>query len=279
MYWSRVKTILIILFLCINIFLLVSMMVTINDTITISQDTVENTIQVLKQNNIKVDRSIIPTKMHDLPILVMENLLSNPDIFAEKILGKDFTKSTGEEIYIYTAGDKYLTINGCVFEYVDKSPKEPIANLNVDNAQKYANETLEKFNLASKYMVLDSVEKIGEGWYRLIFFQRFEDYDILGCDVIMDISDQGLRKVSGTLLIPKEFTGQKYPIRHITSILIEFMKDPQRPKDTPVTIVDISLEYWMDTSRINVKQAPAIPMWKISTDKGDFKYRATNIED
>ncbi|MBC7764850.1 MAG: hypothetical protein H7Y41_00070, partial [Hyphomonadaceae bacterium] len=50
MYWTRAKWILIILFLGINIFLLTYMFFAVQEQVTVSNATIENTLDILKKN-------------------------------------------------------------------------------------------------------------------------------------------------------------------------------------------------------------------------------------
>ncbi|MBZ4647318.1 MAG: hypothetical protein JG777_2807 [Clostridia bacterium] len=273
MYWSRVKTILIILFLCINIFLLVSMMVSVNRTITISSETVEDTVQVLKKNNIEIEKNIIPTKMHNLPLLEMVNPEQDPKALAAKILGDGF-KQQGDK---YTLDKKTLAIRGCEFSYSDEAPSQTINDLNELTAENYAKKELEKFGAHLKYAVTAKVQRQGDEKYSVTFYQEFSGREIFENYITVILTPQGLISMEGYWLIPKKFTTEKLPIRHVTGILIDFLRNDERPKDRKLTVTDISLGYHrVDPKNSYIKETTAIPAWRITTDDGQvYYYEAT----
>jgi hypothetical protein len=250
------------------------MMVSINQTITISSDTVEDTVEVLKKNNISVEKSLIPTRMHNMPILQMQNTQQDADAFAERILGEGYTEEKDGDVSKYTLGSSILTVEGCAFSYIKASPSTAITDLNETTVQEHAKKVLERFHLNTKYAVVQAVKKQKDGGYTVAFSQRYAKKDIFNVYITMTFTPQGLKFMKGYWLTPKKFTSEKYPIRHVTSILINFIRNEDRPKDKKVTITDISLGYRADTNDdvVNIKTAPAIPVWRITTDDGKVYY-------
>ncbi len=73
MEWSRVKSILICVFVLVNLFLL---RVYINNnvsTVTLTEETLNNTVMALKNNNIEIDKSLISKKSPELPAFNITN--------------------------------------------------------------------------------------------------------------------------------------------------------------------------------------------------------------
>ena len=159
MYWSRVKTILIVLFLCINIFLLINMMITVNRTIVISTETVRNTVEVLQKNDIKINAEDIPTKIEQVSKLKIDNAIQDADIFAEKVLGKGFSKQREEHTSVYKLGTALLQIKGCEFIYTNTVPSVEVSMLNPDTAEQYCIKLLKRWGLNLKNIVLSEIEQ------------------------------------------------------------------------------------------------------------------------
>ncbi|MGE4284151.1 MAG: hypothetical protein AB7G87_10570 [Clostridia bacterium] len=274
MYWSRVKTILIILFLCINIFLLISMMVSVNQTITISSDALEDTVEVLKRNGIEIDKNIIPTKMSHMPSLKMENPVRHPVALAEMMIGAGFEQEIEGSEYKFVLNDKALIVRGCEFTYSDKASDMDMKALNQTNAEEYVRKILlESFKFDLQYAAPGIVKKVQDGRFTVMFQQEYAKKRIFSNYIIVDISAKGEIDIKGYWLIPKGFTSEKIPVRHVTSILIDFIKNSDRPQDQTVTVTGIALGYHrVDMNDVYVKETMAAPAWRITTDDGNVYY-------
>ncbi|WHH57404.1 two-component system regulatory protein YycI [Petroclostridium sp. X23] len=273
MYWSRVKTILIILFLCINIILLVNMMVSVNQTITISADVVEDTVEVLKRNGIGIDPSIIPTKMRNMPSLEIENPVQHPSELAETMFGAGFEQQEEENKYKFVLNNKILEVHGCEFIYTDPEPDMDMIDLNDANAVSYAKEALEEFKFDLKYASPGIVRKINDDEFAVTFRQKFEKRDVFSNHITVILSSKGVTNIKGYWLLPKRFTSEKLPVYHITGILIDFIKNPDRPQDQNSTITGITLGYYrVDTNKVYIKNTTGKPVWRISTGDGKSYY-------
>ena len=93
MNWSRVKTVLIILFLCTDIFLLATYFTSRYESSRISEKVISSTISVLEKNGITLSRDLIPKYMPKIKHKEAENVISDYEGFAEKFLGKNIRKT------------------------------------------------------------------------------------------------------------------------------------------------------------------------------------------
>ncbi|MBQ7075624.1 MAG: two-component system regulatory protein YycI [Clostridia bacterium] len=73
MEWSRVKSILICVFVLVNLFLIRVYINSNTQTVTITEETINNTVLALKNNNIEADESMIPKKVPGLPAFNITN--------------------------------------------------------------------------------------------------------------------------------------------------------------------------------------------------------------
>jgi|GEM_PF-2146781 len=272
MNWPRVKTILIILFLCINIFLLVDRLILIDRTITIDAETVADTIEILKKNNVLIDKAIIPLKMSSMRKLEMQNPFPVPESLAQSILGNDYEQAFSDETYHFLKDTKTLTIQGCKFAYVNHSPDERITNLNENTLEENVRDILKKFNMDNEYARIKNVVKQDNQHYLVTIGQEYKGKDIYGCYITMNIASEGLYSMEGYWLIPDSFIHESFPVRIITGILIDFADDMKLRNEKQVTITDISTGYYVDTDMVSakLKTVEAKPVWRISTDDGSF---------
>ena len=277
MYWYKVKTILIFVFLAINIFLLVTMIVSVNNSITVSDETIDNTIEILKDNGIVLDCEV-PTRIYNLPMIEMENLEKDPDIFASKILGEDFTANHSEDYYEYLSPKGKLTINNSKFIYISTLPVNEIADdLNNQTAEGYAKKILDGFGLDTTYLVLKEVKEKDES-FEVTFNQNFMGRDIYDTSITLSLNKDKTIKITGYWMIPgkKRTNIDNFPHHSITSILIDFIKNEDRPRDEKTVITDIILAYHVVPME-DIKEIQAIPVWIIETENGkQYYYDARN---
>ncbi len=281
MNWFKVKTILITLFLFINIFLLINIMFSVKKATLISTETINNTVEVLEKNNIQINSNIIPTRMSNLPILEMENYIYKTPDFIKNILGVkslDQVEKKKEGGYShYLLNNKKLSVRGCEFTYNDSLPSMNISNLNKNTAEDLAKKKLEELQINPKNLIIKQTEQLKDGSFLVSFNQKFSDKEIHGCYINVNISSIGLKYIQGYWLIPKKFTA-RYPMRDITSVLIDFIKEEKRPKEDTTIIKDISYIYFVDTQRYDIKTISVVPVWQITTaDDNEYYYEAINI--
>ena len=121
MNWGRAKTILIVMFLITDIFLLVVLMRTRIETYQIPQKTIAETVDILSANHIDIKKEQIPSKRVENQNIIMENFCQNPQEAATKILGQEaeLVDSTPEQ-YVYrfesSRGDLQIQGNGFCFQ-------------------------------------------------------------------------------------------------------------------------------------------------------------------
>ena len=109
MHWSRVKTILIIMFLCVDIILLCASFILLDGNGRINNDTILNTLQVLKNSDIFIDKKIISDKIPVLGTVETENLRADRDSFARLLLDDKTAVFKGGA---YKSGEKRVTFDG-----------------------------------------------------------------------------------------------------------------------------------------------------------------------
>jgi len=125
MYWYKVKSMLIILFLIINVFLIGTITFRAYRDIQTEKQLEESVVNVLSKNNISLSAKIPKTK-ENMSIYPVTNSIIDENEFAKKILmGEIETSENG----VYTLGTKKITISKGVFDYTnDGVSGEPLAN-------------------------------------------------------------------------------------------------------------------------------------------------------
>ena len=78
MNWGRAKTILIIMFLATDIFLLVILMRTNIETLKIPQKTIQETVKIMSENRVSIKPEQIPAKRVKNQNMIMRNFFYEP---------------------------------------------------------------------------------------------------------------------------------------------------------------------------------------------------------
>ena len=113
MNWSKAKTVLIFFFIIINVFLFYTILGRSLNNYYISKETVNNTVEILKNNGITVDKDIIPRRIQSASQFEADNIIVSYEEFAKQMLGDNYLKISdaefkGEDNSISFYGDKFI---------------------------------------------------------------------------------------------------------------------------------------------------------------------------
>ena len=115
MNWSRVKTILIILFLFTDILLGAGVISSTRKANTVEPEIISSTVSLLGQHNITIAPEIIPTKTPDAEYIEAENIITDYGKFAEDIM-REKPQKTDE--FTYETDRSVLSFSGDFFSYI-----------------------------------------------------------------------------------------------------------------------------------------------------------------
>ena len=269
MYWSRVKTILIFLFLFLDIVLAGFIWVTDFDEMEIARVEIEDTVAVLQKNGIEISADIIQDKRESLGIVEIETVWANREMFAKNFLGDEY-KTTGESTFENDGGKLYVNEREFLYNTNIHTISMPDGNV--------AQKELEKINID-----IDA-EKGEMSGGRLKFLQEIDGKSIFETGIYVKTANGKLAEVSGYWLLTEEEekAAKKNPelLTSITGVLISFVENPIYDRNGD-KIVSIETGYSTgdilpDTTH---KLVSVVPAYKITLQNGDFAmYGAINGE-
>ncbi len=240
--WEKLKTFLIVLFIILNIFLLTVMQIDNAQNVNISDQTISNTINVLKNNNILIDKSIIPKKIVNLNAIELKNAVFDSDFPKgyQKNADKTFSIMTDEKVN--SASDI----------------KKLLSNVGIDkNTEIVYNDNTSRVNLKiGQYYVFDIGINIKE--------------------------TSGKTVISGNWYTNQSRPNKSNNVSEIvpiTGILIEFAN--QVKSDNTIIVESITLGYYVPESKRNLDNinTSATPCYRIRTsDNKSYFYNARNGE-
>ena len=263
MNWSRVKTVLIILFLCTDIFLLGIYFTSKYSSSVISDDVIASTIQVLKNNNITVDPSVIPKKMSDIQYAEAENVIPDYEAFAKNLLGDQMQKID----FGYESNRGKVTFYGDRFNFIKNTDVYLTSDIMTVNDEKTAKDvaSMELKNLGFNLDNAKTSVTTSEFGYSILFENSANGLPIFNSQVTAVVSKNGLTSVSGIWFNETLSQDGTSSVKSITSALIDFI--PQVSTKTQITGIELGYNIFDRTSYH--KSATLIPVWKITTKDGN----------
>lgn len=241
MEWSRVKSILICVFVAVNIFLIAVYIKGSTTEITVDAQTVENTVAVLKNSNISIDKSIIPVKSSDMQVFNISSAKPSVSEYACVLwenakengcdyFNPDYCKTEGDTV-IYTASE-----HGNITEV-----KKNIKNTGV----------LDKFNYRCEETD-DSLE------YKIVFDNCYvEDIWVKAALSNGTVTVTVKNCLGGTISEAGYCTVKTAP-----EILIAFAA-AIKPKN-PITVISMEKAYIAGSRTGEIRTVTVSPVWKIT---------------
>jgi len=262
MDWYKIKSILIALFLLINILLLGLIFYnSVKDSRTDRME-IESAVKVMKLNNINISPDQVdskPSKAYSITIL---NPMTDAGAFAEKMLGG--TPSLQGKEYLFES--KKLKINGINFIYENTLYKE--AGTPSRKLVKSAKKELVNMGFDMKY----SKSQIKNN--TIIFTQRVHGNELFGSKLSVTACDKGIITVTGSWAEVSRVSSSDVVITSAAEVLIAFLRDENRPADTS-DIISVKYGAGLTLDASDYRTAETVPLWKITLKNGkEFFYDA-----
>ncbi len=252
MSWERVKTVLIFLFLAINIFLVSFMLMSISQTTEIDRTTVLGTVNVLKAGGVTVDADIVPTSIPKY---------DNADVY-NIALDEKFKNAAGDSLKVadseFELFYKY-DVSGINEENIDKAVKGILKDLTIDTKNVVIFHSGQGDKLYAKARYQEDGMKFYEPY--ISFYKGDGGFNI-----------KGYWFTPKTEIKKSNARGQD--MAYITSILVDFMSNADREITKASVISGIDIGYSVqnyDTGSVHMS-VPAVPAVKLKLQSGEEYY-------
>lgn len=241
MDWSRIKTVLIWIFAFVNLFLLSVYFDGTFTSKTIDEDVILGTVEILRQNNIAIDKETVPKNLDNVKICSVENKFADVKAMLEAV------RNSSDEGVLNTEN---IEIDGENFTCKFKLDKEIRPEKLIKNSGLLSSGDYKK------------VEKDGEVYYYLSFENKvfFDSY------IKVKITNGKNVEIFG-----KNWLGDKVSQESVAKIvspaeiLINFSTQYSGEKD--VKVDSMTAGYFIGERNETVR-ATASPVWEISTSDG-----------
>lgn len=260
MNWYRAKTILIVFFVCMNVFLLVNLIYTTNKANIVTPEVIASTVEVLEKNNIHISAEKIPEKTISLNSFEMKNVFSDKEKFAKNFCGEDA---------VLDAENIYKGKNGTISYESDRFIFTPISMKNSTNGKDMCDSV--KILLSEFGIDVSDAECIeyNENGNTVIHFKNTIDgYKIFDSYIKVFVdSSSNITCIDGAWFEKISKSSTRLSLKSVTSVLVDFILNPKRTQGENI-IEKLELGYVASDDGIYHESTVLIPVWQITLTDG-----------
>jgi regulatory protein YycI of two-component signal transduction system YycFG len=250
MDWSRAKSILILIFVLLNVYLLIYLGIYIKNS-NITKEAVTNTLNILKKNGVVLDPTCtVPKYNKRTPMLILENedglafseeATSGIISLERNISGLNSDLDLNNTRNLEKHSRDYLLSRGI-----------KVPNFILDRCFKNINNSLQ--NSSSDETVT------------LIFIEKFKNFLIFDNEISLIISKRGIQSAISTVKRIKGFTKTNSLIMPAHQVLL---KKFYNEKDIVIKSIDIGFKgFDGGNEELESKETSQSPAWRITTGDG-----------
>lgn len=297
MNWNKIKTIIIIFLLIINIFFIYNMYIQNRNIYYISDNVIKSACKILAADNIIIDENTIPNKKLSTNVLesvydsdYYDNLvakISGTESYSKRIInnGIEFNIAKNNDIYVFSdSGMLYMKYISGEFNSNDADIKNTFTEMNPGRLSGHS-------NTIKKYLVWTNESQSNVYNYDLIINKEY--YDDLNdryyiyctqiinsqvvneCEFLVIIGDDKVLYLEGELI--NNYIYNSYQTTLIDQINILFMErndiiDNVQNEKIEYNIKSLTSEYYINWNQERDIMF-LIPAWKIEYDNGNYVVR------
>ena len=267
MNFARAKTILIFIFIFVNIFLLVVYNFLILDHKTIDEKTL---MTVLANNNITVDSSVISTEEVTVNGVEVINSGSDRENFLESVLGKKYKKIDENT---FNSEKMSVIFSSSLVEITTKDNKDKkYKDINELNAGNKVLSTLGKMDFDKSHLSAINVIKNPKGDFYITVNYSYDDLPVFNHHINVFADSSGIKNIKGSVLSFKELKNQSYDLISVSEVLLDFINlKGEELKNGETNIIDVKRGYFLNSGELPVSTY-AIPAYEIKLKDGRLFY-------
>ncbi len=275
MNWSRAKTILIILFLVLDMFLIVTLLQTRAVSMKISDEMIQKTAQILNEHNILIRPEQIPKERVVNRNVIMNHYFEEPEDKADQMLTSPYETvyaDEGEHEYQFESNEATLHIKGTSFTYNTKKVIQNFENnqdrIDKESSEKLA-EMLVKMGFDKKTFMLENIT-LSDGKYTCEVIPLYKGMKVHGVRMYLTATLDDIISLSGNWFVAtgtEEFADEK--LLDITTVLLDLM---YHPDFSSVQISQIESGYLALEEYLSSREMAVIPVYVIEDNLNNCYY-------
>ena len=256
MLWNRAKSILIVVFLLINLFLLNYMVV---DNFQDHSRALLDLTAVLSNNGIHLRVDKMPATVEELHVPELSPLIID-ETFAKKLIANPVAYENG---FASEDNNARLELRDGSFFYRNEAPKDSsFYYVNPENAVAKIRPYLDKLGVGHLTYAVD-IATIGEDIV-VEYAYRVGDYKLFDTHFSVTVTKNGVKQIKGFLGTADSSNGFSYQLSQLETVLLSLAQNQIQG----VEITHIELGYYL----INYQDAlvsQAIPVYHLRTSMGE----------
>ncbi len=265
----RLKTIFIIVLVCVNVALLSAIHSTGSHESRVNAEMLADAQRLLQKHMIFIAPKLEIPSAPEVKSFYLEKMSVGNREMVTRFLGESYTETAEGE---YKNGGRTLTVSGEDFRYTDSSPKAP-SDFTSGEIEELCRGEMERLGVLSKLYSFSGVNYVADDRTRAIFTAQHDDAVFFDAYISFDVTKDGIVSASGKNLISDlTVSGSSVPYFNIMSILPDLAENPVLDANKKYTVVSIKPGYYIGRGAESYRNILAIPVWQIVTDMGDILY-------
>lgn len=256
MDWARAKSIILVLLIFFNIFLL-SRVISFANEQNIPRITLQNTISILEKRGVGLECEI-PRENSDKQRLIYGNVDYNKDMLIKKLIGnpdKTVDSADGSKTYENT-GRMLIFYSDGLITYTDKSP-----SLHINAKEKDIRRFLEGTGLVnSSYILDDCSNKQGKGVV-FNFIQKYKGCLVFDNYIKIIVTGKGVTYIETRSRQIKGLSPDK--VSDISAAYQVLLGNFDGSRKVVITGIDMGYKNAGSQEQVNIESSEQPPVWRI----------------
>lgn len=264
MEWSKLKTIIILMLLVVNLFLLVLVVHRQSQTAALTKTAMEEGIAVLEKNGIQVDRSVLPENGVFSILQISRDQTLETEI-AQSVLGAVSKTELGGGVVSYsgTGGSAVFRSDG-EFSFI---LGEGYAEAGRADILAHAMNLLEAMRFDTSADAVSVSEGAGET--KIKAGQEMDGAPVFNCTAVFTYEGTRLKSISGKRLVgAPQNKGTETDSPSVLTMLFQLFRHVTREGDVCNAIIRVQAGYQMPSSLSGPMEL--VPVWMVETDTGRY---------
>jgi len=191
MEWSRAKSILIGVFVVLNIFLFYQLGHFIFKG-GVSAETLENTRRVLENRGVRLAEGVkIPSYNKRTPMLEFKNSGFDAEKIITRLLGDESLSVHGERVMTFTRGTKTVELNSYVITYRDTNPSFVVDAQDTEAVISYLQNFCSDMGMPFDGFVVDRCSRYNDK-LMVLFTQKIKEFLVYDNSVLFEVVNGGI---------------------------------------------------------------------------------------
>ena len=268
MNFGRAKTILIYFFIVVNIFLIYNILSMSENRVTVSEETLNDTVKILSSNGIELKEGIVLSGYENMPSLELSNPIAKEEKFASLLCGENKKESIS-----YKGEKGILTIYDDIFlfeitqNYRGKEIKSAMPSA---KTSKTVLKFLSSLGIDTTYFVWSGTLDKGKGVYEVSFVQKYMSNEFFNSKIVCEVKKDGVYSVKGKYFNIDSASSLK-KIKSPLEIFLSFSGE-YGGKDKSIIINDITTGYYTEQNSNEFSVLPGLPCYKLTLRNGNIYF-------